>query len=512
MLKFNRNPYDHPVVVTPVYSPSPIQTLLSLQRLTDPLLVFGLLPVLSYSIQVSLNSDFIFLGIISCLMMLPVFKAIGRYRPSHTADATREWQRILAGWAIILGLLLFLGYSTKTSAIFSRRLVLTWSLMVPVVLYGWHLCMLAVLHRILKAGYTNRRAVIVGKGEAAQSLAARLQTSPELGVELLGYFVNAIEQASSSPQPEPELLNPLGLLSSPHPLLASSRRRSLSQPSTPTDLPVLGKFRDLDVYIRANSIDCVYITPPIADSELTDLVSKLQDLPTMVYVVPNVWMFNLLRSKIHRVNGISMIALWETPLYDLQYDLKRLIDITLSLTALMVLAPLFLLIGIAVKLSSPGPILFKQRRYGLNGQDIVIYKFRTMTVMEDGSVVRQAQRHDTRITRVGGVLRRTSLDELPQLINVLQGRMSIVGPRPHAVAHNELYRTQIDGYMLRHKVKPGITGWAQVNGLRGETDTLDKMQKRIQYDLDYINRWSLWLDLQIILQTILVVFKRHNAY
>lgn len=480
MWKFTDNSYNFPLAVAATHSLTPIATLLSLQRLTDPLLVFGLLPMLSQYLKVSLNSELIVLGMVSCLLMLPVFKAIGRYRPSHTADATREWQRILAGWAIVVGMLLFLGYSTKTSAIFSRRLVLTWSLLVPVVLYGWHLSMLVVRHWILKAGHPNRRAVIVGAGEAAQSLAICLQTSPELGVEFLGFFVPNVDE--------------VGTISNIRPA------------------PVLGEFPDLDAYIRSNPIDCVYITPPIADHDLTELVGKLQDLPTMVYVVPNIWMFNLLRSKIHRVKGISMIALWETPLYDLQYDLKRLIDITFALMGLIAFAPVLMAIGVAVKLSSPGPVLFKQRRYGLNGQDIVIYKFRTMTVMEDGAEVRQAQRHDHRITGLGRILRRTSLDELPQLINVLQGRMSMVGPRPHAVAHNELYRTQIDGYMLRHKVKPGITGWAQVNGCRGETDTLEKMQKRIEYDLDYINRWSLWLDLRIILQTVLVVFKRHNAY
>jgi putative colanic acid biosysnthesis UDP-glucose lipid carrier transferase len=500
MLKFSKNTYNPPLAVAATPSLTPIATLLSLQRLTDPLLVFGLLPLLSQYLKVDLNSELMVLGIVSCLLMLPVFKAIGRYRPSHTANATREWQRILAGWAIVLGVLLFLGYSTKTSAIFSRRLVLTWSLLVPVALYGWHLCMLVVRHWILKAGHPNRRAVIVGAGEAAQSLATRLQTAPELGVELLGYFVPKVDEVGKTLL----LSKSLGSLSPP--------REYLKQISNIHPAPVLGEFQDLDAYIRSNPIDCVYITPPIGDHDLTKLVSKLQDLPTMVYVVPNIWMFNLLRSKIHRVKGISMIALWETPLYDLQYDLKRLIDITFALMGLIALAPVLIAIGVAVKLSSPGPILFKQRRYGLNGQDIVIYKFRTMTVMEDGAEVRQAQRHDHRITELGRILRRTSLDELPQLINVLQGRMSMVGPRPHAVAHNELYRTQIDGYMLRHKVKPGITGWAQVNGFRGETDTLEKMQRRIEYDLDYINRWSLWLDLQIILQTVLVVFKRHNAY
>jgi putative colanic acid biosynthesis UDP-glucose lipid carrier transferase len=176
------------------------------------------------------------------------------------------------------------------------------------------------------------------------------------------------------------------------------------------------------------------------------------------------------------------------------------------------LLPVMLAIAIAIKLTSPGPAIFKQRRYGLDGEEIIVYKFRSMTVAEDGAKVTQATRDDKRVTRIGAFLRRSSLDELPQFFNVLQGRMSIVGPRPHAVAHNELYRKQIKGYMLRHKVRPGITGWAQVNGFRGETETLDKMEARISYDLDYLRRWSLALDLWIIMRTIKVALKRDNAY
>jgi putative colanic acid biosynthesis UDP-glucose lipid carrier transferase len=167
---------------------------------------------------------------------------------------------------------------------------------------------------------------------------------------------------------------------------------------------------------------------------------------------------------------------------------------------------------LAVKLTSPGPAIFRQRRYGLNGEEFIVYKFRTMKVSEDGSRIEQAHFDDPRITKVGAFLRRTSLDELPQFINVLQGRMSIVGPRPHAVAHNELYRKLIKGYMLRHKVKPGITGWAQVNGLRGETEVLEKMQRRIELDLYYLQNWSIWLDLWIIMRTVWVVLRRDNAY
>jgi putative colanic acid biosynthesis UDP-glucose lipid carrier transferase len=171
-----------------------------------------------------------------------------------------------------------------------------------------------------------------------------------------------------------------------------------------------------------------------------------------------------------------------------------------------------LVIAIGVKMSSPGPVLFKQRRYGLDGKEIVVYKFRTMNVLEDGNVIKQATRNDRRVTRFGAFLRRYSLDELPQFFNVLQGSMSVVGPRPHAVAHNETYRRLIKGYMIRHKVKPGITGLAQVNGLRGETDTLDKMQLRIEHDLDYLRNWSLQLDLQIVVKTIFVLLKDQDAF
>jgi putative colanic acid biosynthesis UDP-glucose lipid carrier transferase len=177
------------------------------------------------------------------------------------------------------------------------------------------------------------------------------------------------------------------------------------------------------------------------------------------------------------------------------------------------LGQLLLVLAIAVKLTSPGPIIFKQRRYGLDGEEIVVYKFRSMTVCEDGGQIQQAQLGDQRITPLGAFMRRTSLDELPQFVNVLQGRMSIVGPRPHAIAHNELYRKVINGYMVRHKVKPGITGWAQVCGYRGETDTLDKMQARIDHDLEYLRNWSLRLDLFIIFRTVWVILKgQREAY
>jgi putative colanic acid biosynthesis UDP-glucose lipid carrier transferase len=209
---------------------------------------------------------------------------------------------------------------------------------------------------------------------------------------------------------------------------------------------------------------------------------------------------------------MPVISVCESPFTGYDGIVKRASDLILSLLILILVSPLLIIIAAAIKIDSPGPIIFKQRRYGLDGEEIVVYKFRSMRVCEDGGSIRQAQEGDDRITRLGAFLRKTSLDELPQFVNVIQGRMSVVGPRPHAVAHNEIYRNLIKGYMIRHKVKPGITGWAQVNGYRGETKTLDKMQGRIDYDLDYLRNWSLRLDLRIIMKTVLLVFKDSAAY
>jgi putative colanic acid biosynthesis UDP-glucose lipid carrier transferase len=210
--------------------------------------------------------------------------------------------------------------------------------------------------------------------------------------------------------------------------------------------------------------------------------------------------------------GMPAISVCDTPFHGMDAVLKRTTDVALAGLALLGAAPLMVAIALAVKLSSRGPVLFRQRRYGLNGEQINVYKFRSMTVCEDGAVVTQATRNDCRITPLGRFLRRTSLDELPQLLNVLQGKMSLVGPRPHAIAHNEMYRKLISGYMIRHKVRPGITGWAQVNGLRGETDTVEKMSARVKFDIDYLNSWSPWLDLKILLRTVMLVVRDDRAY
>jgi putative colanic acid biosynthesis UDP-glucose lipid carrier transferase len=245
---------------------------------------------------------------------------------------------------------------------------------------------------------------------------------------------------------------------------------------------------------------------------IEEMLHELRDTTASIYFVPDIFAFDLVQARCVEIHGIPMLAICDTPFHGMNAVKKRAIDIVLSSTALLLTWPLMLAIAIAVKITSSGPVLFKQRRYGLHGEEIRVYKFRTMTVCEDGPVVVQAARQDGRITAVGRFLRRTSLDELPQLFNVLQGRMSFVGPRPHAVAHNEIYRKLISGYMIRHKVRPGMTGWAQVHGLRGETTAVEQMRLRVQYDLDYLRNWSLWLDLKILFKTMLIVFRGGNAY
>ena len=231
-----------------------------------------------------------------------------------------------------------------------------------------------------------------------------------------------------------------------------------------------------------------------------------------MYLIPDVSLYDLIQARVGDVDGIPVIALCESPLHGTDGAMKRFTDIVFAALLLVVAAPVMVLIALAIKLDSPGRVFFKQDRYGLDGERIVVYKFRTMTVCENGDRVVQAKRDDARVTRVGRVLRRTSLDELPQLINVLQGRMSLVGPRPHAVAHNEEYRKLISGYMVRHKVTPGMTGLAQVSGCRGETSTLDDMRRRVQYDLEYLRQWCWLLDIKIMLRTLVLLVRDKRAY
>jgi putative colanic acid biosynthesis UDP-glucose lipid carrier transferase len=266
-------------------------------------------------------------------------------------------------------------------------------------------------------------------------------------------------------------------------------------------------------YVYAHGIHEVYLTLPLGSQpRLVELMEALQGTTASLYFVPDVFGISIIQGRLQDMNGVPVVGICETPFTGTNELVKRMSDIVLGSIILLLISPILLGLAIGVKLSSPGPIIFKQRRNGLDGEEIVVYKFRSMRTQDNGAVVKQATKGDPRITPFGAFIRKTSLDELPQFINVLQGRMSIVGPRPHAVAHNEEYRRLIKAYMVRHKVRPGITGWAQVNGYRGETETIDKMQARVEYDLEYLRNWSLGLDLQIIIRTIRLMLFDRNAY
>jgi putative colanic acid biosynthesis UDP-glucose lipid carrier transferase len=265
-------------------------------------------------------------------------------------------------------------------------------------------------------------------------------------------------------------------------------------------------------FVRKNCITRVYLALPLSTApRIEKLVNELRDTTASVYFVPNIFAFDLVQARCVEINGMLAFSICDSPLQGMSVFWKRTFDLLLASGVLLLFWPALLAFALVIKTSSPGPVLFKQRRYGLHGEEILIYKFRSMTVCEDGPVVAQAKKSDRRVTRFGAFMRRTSLDELPQIFNVLEGKMSFVGPRPHAVAHNEEYRKLINGYMIRHKVRPGITGWAQVNGLRGETSTVELMQRRVQFDLDYLRNWSFALDVKILARTLPVLCHR-NAY
>jgi putative colanic acid biosynthesis UDP-glucose lipid carrier transferase len=328
-------------------------------------------------------------------------------------------------------------------------------------------------------GDVRRRAVMVGAGPLAMTVSHALAGKGLNHSELVGWFDDR----------GPDRLH--------------------AEPS----LKRLGSLADLPGYVREHRIDEVYITLPISSQpRIAGLLESVHGTTASVYYVPDVPGIGIIQGRLHHINGVMVLGLCETPFVGINEIVKRASDVVLASLILALTSPVMLAIAIGVKLSSPGPVLFRQRRNGLDGHEITVLKFRSMTTQDDGPVIAQAGRNDPRVTRFGAFLRRTSLDELPQFINVLQGHMSIVGPRPHAVAHNEHYRQAIKAYMVRHKVRPGITGWAQVNGLRGETDSVERMQARVEYDLAYLRNWSLWLDLRIVLRTIRLMFFDRNAY
>jgi putative colanic acid biosynthesis UDP-glucose lipid carrier transferase len=447
------------------------------QRVLDPLIVMGTLYLSALLYHEPFSGYLLVLMILAFFISSAVYQHIDPYRTWRSGRMWAYARDVVFGWCVTIAVLMFLGSSSGLKYYYDERVVMAWFVATPVILLVSHIA--ARMAHSPGRSKEVRSAVVVGANDVGLKFAGICDQHPNLFMSVRGFFDDRADDR--------------------HP--AGMRH------------PVLGNTEALVQYVREHGIKMIFISQPIsAQPRIRKLIDELQDTTASVYFLPDVYIFDLMQARFDNVGGMPVIAICETPFMGLNSTIKRASDVVLSSLILLLLAPLMLVVAVAVKMSSPGPVIFRQRRYGLYGEEIIVYKFRSMSVMENGTAVVQAQRHDGRVTKIGGFLRRTSLDELPQFINVLQGRMSIVGPRPHAVAHNEQYRKLIKGYMLRHKVKPGITGWAQVNGLRGETATLDKMEARIQYDLDYLRNWSVWLDLWIVLKTVKVVLTRENAF
>jgi len=384
---------------------------------------------------------------------------------------------VISSWIVLLVILALCGYATNSMGYFEDPVLFWWTGLTPVVQIAAVELGRQVLRRQARKPQARRSAVIIGASALSVKVARALRDGKDKGVDFLGYFDD----------------------------------RQDERVHTEAQANMLGTLSQAGEYIRRQGVREVYITLPLGSQpRIVQLLEQIQGTTASLFFVPDVFGISIIQGRLQDINGVPVVGICETPFTGTNELVKRISDVLLSSLILVLISPILLLIALGVKLSSPGPMIFKQRRNGLDGEEIIVYKFRSMRTQDDGHVVKQATKGDARITPFGAFIRRTSLDELPQFVNVLQGRMSIVGPRPHAVAHNEEYRKLIKAYMVRHKVKPGITGWAQVNGLRGETDTVDKMKARVEYDLEYLRNWSLALDLQIIVRTVrLVVFDRH---
>jgi putative colanic acid biosysnthesis UDP-glucose lipid carrier transferase len=403
-----------------------------------------------------------------------IFSRANRDEEMAGARITTTFPRIALEWISVVCILLLVGFAFKVTAQFSRAMMLSWLAVTPFALYAAHALRLRARWLIANSDYAPTY-LIIGANSVGFELLRRL---PSKG--FLGFF---------------------------------DFRSADRLPDTIDPAHLMGHCKDVAEFARLRGVTSIYIALPLSNvPRIGEMVRELRDTTASIYFVPDVFAFDLIQGRLVQINGMPAISVCDTPFHGMDAVSKRVTDVVLASAALLLLAPLMLLIALAVKLTSKGPVLFRQRRYGLNGEEIIVYKFRSMTVTEDGAVVTQATKSDKRVTPLGRILRSTSLDELPQLLNVLEGKMSVVGPRPHAVAHNEQYRKLISGYMIRHKVRPGITGLAQVNGLRGETETVEKMSERVRFDLEYLSHWTPWLDVKIIFKTLWVIARDQNAY
>jgi putative colanic acid biosysnthesis UDP-glucose lipid carrier transferase len=404
-----------------------------------------------------------------------------------TAELLARRRTIVASlsirWMMLLAALAALSYSSGFTAqylsLYPLQMVVTWAIATPLILILATLLLHQVARAIVRQPKNRRTALFVGCNETSAALAERFAKHPELCLEVAGFFDD----------------------------------RNLERIGCATDMPLLGPLSQLPEFVHEHEVEVIFIALPLKHiPRVQKLLDALGNTTVSLYYVPDVLSSDVLDARAGEILGVPVIALRESPFHGIRGFLKRGLDIVVAGTAFVVALPVMLAIAAAIKLEGPGPVLFKQRRYGLDGREINIYKFRTMKVTEDGGWMAQAKRNDERVSKLGAFLRRWSLDELPQLYNVLQGRMSLVGPRPHAVAHNEEYRRLVRGYMIRHKVPPGLTGLAQIKGYRGATPRLQDMQARVHYDVQYVHHWSLWLDVKILLLTIPKLIRTDKAF
>jgi len=413
-----------------------------------------------------------------------VFRQSGTYRSARGRAFTSEIARLFLAWMVVILWIGLFAFLTKTGEIVSRRWFGASMLSAFLALTALRFVVRHILMQLRERGLNWRSVLIVGTGPLALQTIASLDENNWTGMKVVG--IVAKDESESNEKV--------------------------------AGYDVVATCSNVHTYIEAqrekrNPVDQIWIALPLKhETAIGQIVDNLKDSSTNVCIIPDLLGSQLMNGAFDQVGGIPLISLTNVRITSVGEAVKRLFDVAAATIGVIVLSPLYLIIAVLIKLESRGAVFFKQKRYGLDGRVFLVWKFRSMTTTEDGDKVTQAVAGDARITRVGRYLRRTSLDEIPQLFNVIGGTMSLVGPRPHAVVHNEEYRRKITGYMMRHKIKPGITGWAQVNGWRGETDTLEKMEKRVEYDLEYMKNWSPWFDIKILALTVVRGFVNKNAY
>ncbi|PHQ33654.1 undecaprenyl-phosphate glucose phosphotransferase [Rhodopirellula bahusiensis] len=438
------------------------------------------------------------MGLIAVIVFFLSSQLTGLQRGDRRACTDSEIIRVLATWTMTILVLGVIAFATRYGQYFARSVILSWCVLCPAMIGLSRMCLRIVQFGLLRRGVGVRRVAIAGCNTLGHQTHSNIESDSSLGLQFAGFYDdrNLTRDAQANDDASDE--GDSGELNS-----------TTTEPAT----NLQGDLNDLIAAARSGEVETVLVTLPMrAEKRIRYLLDELSDSTASVYIVPDFFVFELLHARWTQVGGLPAVSVTESPMFGIDGVAKRAADLIIATAGLLAISVPMLAIASAVKLTSPGPVFFRQRRYGLDGQEIRVWKFRSMTTCDDGAVVKQATANDARITPLGAILRKTSLDELPQLFNVIEGSMSLVGPRPHASAHNEQYRGLIRGYMMRHKVKPGITGLAQVNGCRGETETVDKMEQRIHFDHQYIRSWSLSLDIRILFRTLLVVWKQPEAY